>query len=81
MQFQADMIEVPVVTPVVKETTSLGAAFVAGLAVGVWKDTSELKELWRKESLYEPKMENDERTKNWLGWKKAISKSMGWVDN
>ena len=79
MQFQSDIINVPVVKPVVKETTSLGAAFAAGLAVGVWKDLDELRALWKEEGRFEPSMDESERSKNWTGWKRAISKSMGWV--
>lgn len=65
----------------VKETTSLGAAFAAGLAVGVWKDLDELKALWNEEGRFEPAMDAEEREKNWSGWKRAITKSMGWVEN
>lgn len=79
MQFQSDIINVPVVKPVVKETTSLGAAFAAGLAVGVWKDLDELRVLWKEECRFKPAMDESERSKNWTGWKRAISKSMDWV--
>ena len=65
----------------VKETTSLGAAFAAGLAVGVWKDLDELKALWNEEGRFETAMDAEEREKNWSGWKRAITKSMGWVEN
>ncbi len=81
MQFQSDIINVPVVTPVVKETTSLGAAFAAGLAVGVWNDLAELKELWNEEARFQPMMNTKDREKNWSGWKRAITKSMGWAEN
>jgi glycerol kinase len=81
MQFQADIINVPVVKPVVKETTALGAAFAAGLAVGVWKDLDEIKALWAEEERYLPSMEEATRMKNLQGWKKAIGKSMGWTDD
>lgn len=81
MQFQSDIINVPVVKPVVKETTSLGAAFAAGLAVGVWNDLDELKALWNEEGRFEPAMDEHEREKNWSGWKRAVTKSMGWVEN
>jgi glycerol kinase len=81
MQFQADIINVPVVKPVVKETTALGAAFAAGLAVGVWKNTDEIKALWAEEKRFLPSMEEETRRKNLEGWKKAIIKSMGWTDD
>jgi glycerol kinase len=80
MQFQADMIQVPVVKPMVMETTSRGAAFCAGLAVGVWKDLAELKSLWKEKMRFMPEMDHEERTKNWSGWKKAVSKSLDWAD-
>ena len=70
MQFQADMINVPVVKPVVKETTALGAAFAAGLAVGVWKDLAEIKALWAEEERFLPSMSQEDREKNLAGWKK-----------
>ena len=81
MQFQADMINVPVVKPVVKETTALGAAFAAGLAVGVWKDLAEIKALWAEEERFLPSMSQEDREKNLAGWKKAITKSMGWAED
>jgi len=65
------------VIPVVKETTSLGAAFVAGLAVGVWKDLGELKALWKEEVTFQPLMNDDERNKNWSGWERAIDFLIG----
>ncbi len=80
MQFQADMINVPIIKPKVKETTSLGAAFAAGLAVGVWKNKEEIKSLWAEEERFVPSMDNEYRTKNLAGWKKAVQKSMGWVE-
>ncbi len=81
MQFQSDIIDVPVVIPVIKETTSLGAAFAAGLAVGVWKDLDEVKALWNEEARFQPQMDEAERKKNWRGWKRAITKSMGWEED
>lgn len=81
LQFQADMINVPVVKPKIMETTSLGAAFGAGLAVGVWKDIEEIRSLWSEEERFVPKMHEAERAKNWAGWKKAIGKSLGWIDD
>jgi len=81
MQFQADMIDVPVVKPQIKETTALGAAFAAGIAVGVWKDTKEIKSLWAEEERFVPTMEGKLREKYLKGWKKAIEKSIGWLDD
>jgi glycerol kinase len=79
MQFQSDMIGVPVVTPQVIETTAVGAAFAAGLAVGVWDSLDEIQAIWTQHHTWTPSMSQDERTRNWTGWKKAVSKSFGWV--
>eukprot|EP00540_Astrosyne_radiata_P006855 CAMPEP_0116853052 /NCGR_PEP_ID=MMETSP0418-20121206/17671_1 /TAXON_ID=1158023 /ORGANISM="Astrosyne radiata, Strain 13vi08-1A" /LENGTH=777 /DNA_ID=CAMNT_0004485357 /DNA_START=1 /DNA_END=2334 /DNA_ORIENTATION=+ len=81
MQFQADMIDVDVVRPTVMETTSMGAAFAAGLAVGVWNDLEEIRALWKADERFSPSMDESDRERNWKGWKKAISKSLGWVDD
>eukprot|EP00536_Pseudo-nitzschia_multiseries_P013745 jgi/Psemu1/68835/estExt_Genemark1.C_6080007 len=81
MQFQADMIGAPVVIPRVQETTAMGAAFAAGLAVGVWRDTQEIKTLWNQAELFVPMMSEEKRAGNWEGWKKAITRSLDWIDN
>ena len=81
MQFQSDIINVPVVKPVVMETTSMGAAFAAGLAVGVWKDLKEIRQLWSVAETFKPKMSSREREKNWSGWKKAVTKSLDWISD
>ena len=80
MQFQADIIGVPVVRPVVAETTALGAAYAAGLAVGFWKDLDDLRKNWQEDSRWEPKMEEDERARQLRNWKKAVTKTFDWVD-
>jgi glycerol kinase len=80
MQFQADIVGVPVVKPVVMETTSIGAAFAAGLAVGLWKDTDDIKCMWAVAETFYPEMPLVVRERYWKGWKKAISKSLDWVD-
>lgn len=80
MQFQADMLEVPVERPVVMETTALGAAFAAGLATGVWKDLDEIRGFWKISKIFVPKMNEEERDQYWMGWKKAVDRSLGWVE-
>lgn len=80
MQFQADMVNVEVVKPVVLETTSIGAAFAAGLAVGVWKDLDEIRGMWAVADVFKPSMETGQRELYWTGWQKAVSKSKGWVE-
>jgi glycerol kinase len=80
MQFQADIIDVPVVKPHIMETTAMGAAFAAGLAVGFWRDMDEIKELWSVAATFTPSMKEAQRANNWNGWQKAISKSLDWVE-
>ena len=81
MQFQADILGIPVVRPEVVETTALGAAYAAGLAVGVWRDRDELRTHWREGARFEPKMDADERARRYRQWKKAVGKSIDWVDD
>jgi len=80
MQFQADILGVPVVRPVVAETTALGAAYAAGLAVGFWKDTDELEKKWQEEKRWEPQIDDAEREALLTVWKKAVSKTFAWVE-
>ncbi|MBG0740250.1 glycerol kinase GlpK [Paeniglutamicibacter antarcticus] len=80
MQFQADILGIPVIRPKVTETTALGAAYAAGLAVGFWKDTEELAKNWSEDKRWEPNMDADERDRQLRLWKKAVTKSMDWVD-
>jgi glycerol kinase len=80
MQFQADMLDIDVIQPIVLETTSMGAAFAAGLAVGVWKDVDEVRKLWAVAKIFTPSMTENERQINWNGWQKAVAKSVGWID-
>ena len=79
MQFQSDILDVPVVRPKVSETTALGAAYAAGLATTFWKSVDELSKQWRKEKEWIPKMEPNEREKMFAKWKKAVSKSFDWA--
>ncbi|KZE89106.1 glycerol kinase GlpK [Microbacterium sp. TNHR37B] len=81
MQFQADILGIPVVRPRVVETTALGAAYAAGLAVGVWADRDELRTHWKEDARFEPRMDPDERARRYRQWKKAVSKSIDWVDD
>jgi glycerol kinase len=80
MQFQADVLGVPVIRPKVTETTALGAAYAAGLAVGYWKDQNELKERWAEDKRWEPNMDDDERAAGYAKWKKAVERSLDWED-
>lgn len=78
MQFQADILGVPVERPVVNETTALGAAYLAGLAVGYWKDQEEISKLWQLDRRFEPSMDLEERERLYSKWKEAVSRSLGW---
>jgi glycerol kinase len=80
MQFQADVLGVPVIRPAVTETTALGAAYAAGLAVGFWKDRSELKERWAEDKRWEPQMGDEEREAGLAKWRKAVERSLDWED-
>ena len=80
MQFQADILGVPVVRPVVAETTALGAAYAAGLAVGFWSGLDELRTNWQEDSRWTPQMDEGERSRQLRNWKKAVTKTFGWVD-
>ena len=79
MQLQADILGVPVVRPVVAETTALGAAYAAGLAVGFWTDTDSLRRNWTADRAWEPRWSADQRDEAFRGWQKAVSRSLDWV--
>ncbi len=81
LQFQADLLGTPVLRPVVAETTALGAAYAAGLALGFWKDKAELKAQWAVDQQWEPRVGEAVRENWYAGWKKAVSKSLDWVDD
>jgi glycerol kinase len=80
MQFQADVLGVPVIRPKVAETTALGAAYAAGLAVGFWKEVEELRKNWQVDRTWEPKMDPTEREKEYKLWKKAVTRTFDWVE-
>ncbi|KQW05725.1 glycerol kinase [Leifsonia sp. Root4] len=81
MQFQADILGVPVVRPVVAETTALGAAYAAGLAVGFWSGLDELRANWQEDSRWTPQMDPEEAARLLRNWKKAVTKTLDWVDD
>ena len=80
MQFQSDISGCPIRRPVIRETTALGAAYLAGLAVGVWKNQQELKQLWRCDTVYHPKMPDSLRQQKLAGWDKAVGRSLHWAE-
>jgi glycerol kinase len=79
MQFQADILGVDVIKPRVPETTALGAAYGAGLAVGFWTDLDEISRLWAEEARWEPQMADEERNRLYSRWREAVERSFGWV--
>ncbi len=80
MQFQSDILNKTVRRPMIRETTGLGAAYLAGLATGVWKDLDELKALWTHDVQFTPDMDDNKRTNLLKGWSKAVGRSLNWID-
>jgi len=80
MQLQADILGVPVSRPVVAETTALGAAYAAGLAAGFWRDTGELRANWHESKRWQPSWTEERRTNGYAGWRKAVQRTLDWVD-
>ncbi|MGH3859830.1 glycerol kinase GlpK [Actinokineospora sp.] len=80
MQFQADILGVPVIRPVVAETTALGAAYAAGLAVGFWESEDDIRKNWAKDKEWTPAMADDAREKTFGQWKKAVTRTFDWVE-
>jgi glycerol kinase len=80
MQLQADILGVPVVRPVVAETTALGAAYAAGLATGFWKDLDDLRQNWKRDRQWEPQWSADQRDAGYAAWQKAIRRTFDWVE-
>ena len=78
MQFQADLLGVPVVRPKVLETTALGAAYLAGLATGVWESREKIAKQWKVARRFEPKMTRDEAERRIEEWKRALERAKGW---
>jgi glycerol kinase len=80
MQLQADILGVPVVRPVVAETTALGAAYAAGLATGFWKDLDDLRQNWKKDRQWDPTWDAARRDAAYAGWEKAVQRTLGWIE-
>jgi glycerol kinase len=80
MQFQADVLGVPVIRPTIPETTSLGAAYAAGLATGVWKELDELRAHWAEDKRWEPQMDAAKRDEIYKYWKKAVTRTFDWLE-
>lgn len=80
MQFQADILQSEISKPKIGEITGLGAVFLAGLAVGFWKDKEELKTILTTDKTFKPSRDTETVTHDYKGWKKAVERSMGWID-
>jgi len=78
MQFQADLLGIPVVRPRVLETTALGAAYLAGLAVGVWKSREEIAKQWNVAKRFEPRMKREEAEQRMGEWRRALERARDW---
>lgn len=81
MQFQADLLDVPVIRPKVTETTALGAAYAAGLACGFWNGLDDLRQNWSMDKTWQPNMDAEKRRKRIAGWSKAVERTFGWVED
>lgn len=79
MQHQADVLDVPVIRPVISETTCLGAAYAAGLATGVWQDLDELRTHWKRDTQWTPRMDPQTRDREFANWRRAVERSFGWL--
>ncbi|WP_340147878.1 FGGY-family carbohydrate kinase [Desulfosarcina cetonica] len=80
MQFQADLLDVPVIRPLITETTALGAAYAAGLAIGLWDSMASLKKYWSVDRTWQPQMTDAVRQAGIRGWRKAVQRTFDWVD-
>jgi glycerol kinase len=80
MQIQSDVLGVDVSKPVVAETTALGAAYAAGLAVGFWNNTDEMRENWNEDKRWTPNWSDEQRRAGYAGWQKAVQRTLDWVE-
>ena len=80
MQFQADILDVPVTRPKISETTALGAAYAAGLAVGFWSNLEELRRNWQADKTWQPQMGEERRDRLYRGWQKAVTRTFDWIE-
>jgi glycerol kinase len=81
MQFQSDILQVPVIRPKMIETTALGAAYAAGLAVGYWTGPKDLKRNWSMDKTWKPEMPQEKRNQIYMYWNKALERSLNWDEN
>jgi glycerol kinase len=81
MQFQSDILNTPVVRPRITETTALGAAYLAGLAVGYWPDINSIRQQWQLDKKFKPSMDNEDREQLLQGWDKAVRAAIAWAED
>jgi glycerol kinase len=81
MQFQCDILNCKVIRPKITETTALGAAYLAGLAVGYWKNIDDIQNQWQADKTFSPSMNDAKRNELVKGWQRAVSASIAWADN
>jgi glycerol kinase len=81
MQFQSDVVDVPVIRPVISETTALGAIYAAGIAVGFWRDLAEVQSKWREDTRWTPRMDATQRTRDYARWQKAVDRTLNWIED
>ncbi len=81
MQFQADLLNIPVIRPVVTETTALGAAYAAGLSSGFWDGLEEIKHHGKKDKSWNPVMSREERSRRYRFWNKAVQRTLDWIED
>jgi len=80
MQIQSDILQIDISRPVVSETTALGAAYAAGLAVGVWPDLDSLRNQWRESARWSPNKESELPTSGYSQWQKAVERTLNWIE-
>jgi glycerol kinase len=81
MQFQSDVVNVPVIRPVIRETTVLGAVYAAGIAVGYWRDLAEVQSNWREDTRWTPHMDAAHRDRDYARWQKAVERTLNWIED
>jgi glycerol kinase len=81
MQIQADTLGIDVIRPVVPETTALGAAYAAGLAVGFWDSPDDLRENWQEDRRWTPQIDDEQRQAGYAGWQKAVQRTLDWAED
>ncbi|HID16430.1 MAG TPA: glycerol kinase, partial [Candidatus Atribacteria bacterium] len=81
LQIQADFLGIPVERPHIMETTALGAYYVAGLGVGIFKDTKEIENRWKQDKMFYPKMDREKSEKLYIKWKDAVNRAKNWEEN